>query len=405
MFTTGRGSWLHDEEGRAYLDFFAGAGALNYGHNHPHLKAALLEYLEGDNVVHSLDMMTAAKRLFLERFESVVLAPRQLPYKVQFPGPTGTNSVEAALKLARKITGRELIVGFTNAFHGMTLGSLAVTGNAMKRGGAGVPLVHATRMPYCNYLDEGASLDVFEAFLQDSGSGLDLPAGVIVETVQGEGGLQVASAPWMRRLEQICRSHDMLLIVDDIQMGVGRTGSYLSFEHMGVTPDIVCLSKSLSGYGLPMAITLFKRELDQWSPGEHNGTFRGNNPAFVTAAAALDLWEDPGFEAQIAERADQLDRGLAGLAGHYADHGADTKGRGLARGVTFDDPAIAGVVASAAFDHGLLVETAGAQDEVVKLMPPVTITADELDQGLDLLDRAIGGVLGVEALVAAGRAS
>lgn len=400
VFTTGRGTWLHDEQGRAYLDLFAGAGALNYGHNHPHMKAALLEYLEGDNVVHSLDMMTVAKRRFLERFEEVVLEPRGLDYKVQFPGPTGTNAVEAALKLARKVTGRELVVGFTNAFHGMTLGSLAVTGNAMKRGGAGVPLVHATRMPYCNYLDEGPSLDVFESFLQDSGSGLDLPAGVIVETVQGEGGLQVASATWMRRLAEICQAHDMLLIVDDIQMGVGRTGGYLSFEHMGITPDIVCLSKSLSGYGLPMAVTLLKPELDAWEPGEHNGTFRGNNPAFVTAAASLDLWADPAFEKGIAERVDQLDRGLVGLAGEHADHGADTKGRGLARGLTFDDPTVATRVAARAFERGMLLETAGAQDEVVKLMPPVTITPDEIDQALDLLDACVADVVGARSTAA-----
>ena len=393
VFTRARGARIWDEDGRSYLDFFAGAGALNYGHNHPELKQALIGYLADDNVVHSLDMMTEAKRTFLERFSSVVLEPRGLDYKVQFPGPTGTNSVEAALKLARKVTGRELVVGFTNAFHGMTLGSLSVTGNAMKRGGAGVPLVHATRMPYCNYLDETSSLDVLEAFLQDSGSGLDLPAAVIVETVQGEGGLNHASWTWLQRLEQICRSHGILLIVDDVQMGVGRTGPFFSFEPAGITPDIVCLSKSLSGYGMPMALTLFKQELDVWGPGEHNGTFRGFTPGFVTAATSLGFWESPDFQAGVEARADHLERALIGLASEHAAHGADVRGRGLARGVSFDDPEVAGEVAAACFERGLLVETSGAEGEVLKLLPPITISEAELDEGIDIIDSAVVDVL------------
>ncbi|MGH3910247.1 MAG: diaminobutyrate--2-oxoglutarate transaminase, partial [Pseudonocardiaceae bacterium] len=294
VFDRATGSWMYDEEGKPYLDFFAGAGALNYGHNHPELKRALIEYLERDGVTHGLDMTTVAKRIFLERFQQVVLGPRGLDYKVQFPGPTGANSVESALKLARKVTGRESIINFTNAFHGMTLGALSVTGNSMKRGGAGIPLVHATPMPYDNYLD-GQTPDFlwFERLLEDSGSGLNEPAAVIVETVQGEGGLNVARFEWLKALEQLCRRHDMLLIVDDVQMGCGRTGPFFSFEPAGITPDIVSLSKSISGYGLPMALTLIRPELDVWEPGEHNGTFRGNNAAFVTATRALEtFWTD-----------------------------------------------------------------------------------------------------------------
>jgi diaminobutyrate-2-oxoglutarate transaminase len=393
VFDTARGSEIWDEDGKRYLDFFAGAGALNYGHNHPDLKAPLLEFLAGDHVVHSLDTMTVAKRRFLERFSEVVLEPRGLDYRVQFPGPTGTNTVEAALKLARKVTGRELVVGFTNAFHGMTLGSLSVTGNAMKRGGAGVPLVHATRMPYCNYLDEGASLDVFEAFLQDSGSGLDLPAGVIVETVQGEGGLNTASFTWLKRLSEICRAYDMVLIVDDVQMGVGRTGPFFSFEPAGITPDIVCLSKSLSGYGMPMALTLFRPELDQWEPGEHNGTFRGFTPGFVTATASLDFWADPCFQQVVEQRGDQLERGLVGLASRFVSHGTDVRGRGMARGLAFEDTDAAEQVAARCFEQGLLVETSGAQGEVLKLLPPINVSAEDVDEALDIIGNATEDVL------------
>ncbi len=259
VFNHAQGSRIHDEDGHEYLDFFAGAGSLNYGHNNPVLKRTLLDYLEHDGVTHGLDMSTTAKRAFLEYFQNTVLRPRDLPYKVMFPGPTGTNAVEAALKLARKVKGRESIVSFTNAFHGMSLGSLAVTGNAFKRAGAGIPLVHGTPMPFDNYLD-GRTPDFiwFERLLEDQGSGLNKPAAVIVETVQGEGGINVARPEWLRALAALCERQDMLLIVDDIQMGCGRTGAFFSFEESGITPDIVTVSKSISGYGLPMSLCLFQ---------------------------------------------------------------------------------------------------------------------------------------------------
>jgi diaminobutyrate-2-oxoglutarate transaminase len=389
VFDRAAGSWMYAEDGKFYLDFFSGAGALNYGHNHPKLKQALLEYLQRDGVTHGLDMATVAKRTFLECFQQMVLEPRGLDYKVQFPGPTGTNSVEAALKLARKVTGRESIINFTNAFHGMTLGALSVTGNSMKRGGAGIPLVHATPMPYDNYLD-GQMPDFlwFERLLDDSGSGLNEPAAVIVETTQAEGGLNAARYEWLQALEQLCRRHDMLLIVDDVQMGCGRTGPFFSFEPAGITPDIVALSKSISGYGLPMALTLLKPELDIWEPGEHNGTFRGNNPAFVTATRTLEIfWSDDTLQRTTVDKGERINQALDGIA---ADRdGVTVRGRGMARGLAFEHAEQAGKVCTAAFDRGMLMETAGPSDEVAKLMPPLTISYGELDQGLDLLTEAV----------------
>ncbi|MFD9804847.1 aspartate aminotransferase family protein, partial [Streptomyces sp. NPDC059071] len=286
VFDTASGAWLTDENGKEFLDFFAGAGTLNYGHNNPVFKKALVDYIMADGITHALDMSTVAKRRLLETMRDLVFVPRGLDYKVQFPGPTGANAVEAALKLARKVTGRTTVLNFTNAFHGMTLGALSVTGNAAKRAGAGVPLVHATPMPYDGYLDEPEDFSWMRRALDDSSSGLDKPAAVIVETVQGEGGVNVARAEWLRALAELCSARGILLIVDDVQMGCGRTGGFFSFEVAGITPDIVCLSKSISGYGLPMALVLMRRELDQWAPGEHNGTFRGNNAAFVTAEVA-----------------------------------------------------------------------------------------------------------------------
>ncbi|MFD7919440.1 diaminobutyrate--2-oxoglutarate transaminase [Streptomyces sp. NPDC059740] len=392
VFDRAQGSRMFDEEGHAYLDFFSGAGSLNYGHNNPVLKRALLNYLERDGVTHGLDMSTTAKRAFLETFHSLVLRPRDLPYKVMFPGPTGTNAVEAALKLARKVKGRESIVSFTNAFHGMSLGSLAVSGNAFKRAGAGIPLVHGTPMPFDHYLD-GHTPDFFwfERLLEDQGSGLNRPAAVIVETVQGEGGVNVARAEWLRGLADLCERRDMLLIVDDIQMGCGRTGAFFSFEEAGIVPDIVTVSKSISGYGLPMALTLFKPELDLWEPGEHNGTFRGNNPAFVTATAALNsYWADGQLEKQTVERGEVVRSHLEAVtAKHPRPEATAYRGRGLVWGLQFADPGLAGRVAKRAFELGLLVETSGARDEVVKLMPALTIAPDELDDGLRILARAV----------------
>jgi diaminobutyrate-2-oxoglutarate transaminase len=389
VFDHARGSRIRDEGGTSYLDFFSGAGALNYGHNNPVLKRALLDYLERDGITHGLDMSTSAKREFLETFRDLVLAPRGMDHKVMFPGPTGTNAVEAALKLARKVKGREVVVSFTNAFHGMSLGALAVTGNSFKRAGAGTPLVHATPMPFDNYLD-GRVPDFlwFERLLQDSGSGLNRPAAVIVETVQGEGGVNVARAQWLRGLAALCTRHDMLLIVDDIQMGCGRTGAFFSFEEAGITPDIVTLSKSIGGYGLPLSLVLMRPELDVWQPGEHNGTFRGNNPAFVTATAALrTYWSDDALQQRTRGHAETVRVALEEICSRHP--GSSHRGRGLVWGLEFGDRSRAAKVCARAFELGLLLETSGPEGEVVKLMPALTVSPDELAEGLGLLARAV----------------
>ena len=302
VFKKAKGYKLWDENDKEYIDFFAGAGTLNYGHNNDDMKKLLIKYIEEDSITHSLDMATAARGKFLIRFNEVILEPRNLDYRVMFTGPTGTNAVESALKLARKVTGRQNVISFTNAFHGMTIGSLSVTGNSSKRRGAGVPLNHSVSMPFENYLSNNGSIEYIERYLEDQGSGLDLPAAIILETVQGEGGINAASDEWLRNIEKICRRFDILLIVDDIQAGCGRTGTFFSFERAGITPDIVTLSKSISGYGLPMAITLFKSEHDIWKPAEHNGTFRGNNLAFIAATEALSYWVNDNFTKEIDEK-------------------------------------------------------------------------------------------------------
>lgn len=381
---------MWDVDGRTYIDFFSGAGALNYGHNNSRMKEKLLQYIQEDGVIHSLDMGTMAKAQFLERFQEIIVKPRGLEYKVMFPGPTGTNAVESALKLARKATGRTDVIAFTNAFHGMTLGSLSVTGNRFKRNGAGIPLNNVVTMPYDRYLGTDVdSAGYLERLLADGGSGLSHPAAVIVETVQGEGGVHTARAEWLKHIEAICRAWDMVLIVDDVQVGCGRTGAFFSFEEAGIHPDIVCLSKSISGFGLPMAINLVKPALDVFEPGEHNGTFRGHNPAFVTATEALEYWRTDGLARRTLAKGDRVKERLEHLAQRFPETGAMVRGRGLIRGLALEPKGLADRVSSEAFSRGLVIETSGPDSEVLKLLPALTIDQDTLDQGMAILEESL----------------
>jgi diaminobutyrate-2-oxoglutarate transaminase len=389
-FVKAKGSMMWDAKGKSYIDFFAGAGALNYGHNNSKMKEKLISYIAEDGITHSLDMGTQAKATFLTNFNEKILKPRNLEYKVMFPGPTGTNTVESALKLARKVTGRELVISFTNGFHGMTLGSLSITGNSFKRHGAGVSLNHSMAMPFDQYLGEDVdTVDYLERFLEDSGSGVALPAAIILETVQGEGGLNVANADWLKRVEEICRRWDILLIVDDVQAGCGRTGTFFSFEQAGINPDIVCLSKSISGYGTPMALTLIKPEYDIWAPGEHNGTFRGHNLAFITATEALNYWENDDFTKDIIDKGLLVDEFLKGLVSKYPELEGEVRGKGLFRGIACGVEGLADKICAQAFERGLIMETSGPNSEVFKIMPALTIDCETLKQGFAIIEESV----------------
>jgi len=392
-FREAHNATLVDEDGQQYIDFLGGAGTLNYGHNNPAFKDALIEYIQNDGVTHGLDMHTEAKRDFLKTFKKNILEPRGMKYKVQFTGPTGTNAVEAALKIARKNTGRQNIVSFTNGFHGCTMGAASVTANGYYKEAIGMPLPGVHFMPYDGYLGDFNTLKYFEKALEDGSSGLGHPAAVIVECIQGEGGLNAASKEWMQGLQKICRKHDMLLIVDDIQAGCGRSGTFFSFEEFDIQPDIVTLSKSLGGYGLPMAVVLMKEKLDTWKPGEHNGTFRGNNHAFVTARMALETyWSDDSFSKQVKQKASLLKSRLktiqAGFAGDIKH-----KGRGIMQGIEFANGDIAGDITELAFKRGLIIETSGSDDQVVKILTPLTIEESTLNKGLDILESCVEDVM------------
>lgn len=396
LFDRAVGTTLVAADGQEYLDFFGGAGALNYGHNNPAFKKALLDYIERDGIVHGLDLATTAKKAFIEAFEQYILKPRGLTYKLQFPGPTGTNAVEAVLKLARQVTGRSNIVSFTNSFHGESAAALAATGNKEHRAAAGFPLAHVTSLPYEGYL--GASVDTieyFEKLLDDPNSGLDRPAAVILEAVQGEGGINVASVEWLQRLRALTARHGILMILDEIQAGVGRAGKFFSFETAGIVPDIVTLSKSLSAIGTPMALVLIKPEYDVWSPGAHTGTFRGNNYAFVTARAALETyWSDSRFEEEIARKSAVLAKELKSIADDFPKLGLSVRGRGLMYGLLSPKHhSLPALVSQEAFRRGLVIETAGSYGEVLKFMTALTITEVDLRRGLLIIRDSINTVL------------
>ncbi|HRO31185.1 diaminobutyrate--2-oxoglutarate transaminase [Citricoccus sp.] len=388
VLTTAKGSFVYDREGREYIDFLAGAGTLNYGHNDPDMKSALMAYVAGDGIAHGLDLHTAAKGDFLTAFHEAVLAPRQMDYRVQFTGPTGTNAVEAALKLARKVTGRTNVIAFTNGFHGVSLGSLAATGSSHHRM-SGQGLQGVTRMAYDGY--HGPDIDtseLLERMLSDASSGVDAPAAIILECVQGEGGLNQVSPAWLRRVAGLAAQHGALLIVDDCQAGCGRTGTFFSFEDMGIAPDLVVLAKSISGFGLPMSVLLIRPDLDRWKPGEHNGTFRGNAHAFVTAEVAIrKFWAGTQFTEVIGRRSELVRTRLEEISG--AIPGSRVKGRGMMQGLDVVDEGVSAAVRRTCAANGLLIEAGGPRDEVIKVMAPLTTDETTLDRGLEILRSAV----------------
>jgi diaminobutyrate-2-oxoglutarate transaminase len=397
VFTRAKGSVIYDEQGRRYVDFLAGAGALNFGHNHDAIKDALIAYISNDGLAHGLDLHTTAKADFLDAFVHQVLLPRGLDYKVQFTGPTGTNAVEAALKIARKATGRTEIFAFMGGYHGDSLGSLAATANRDHRRSAGVELGNVTFIPFpAGAMAEIDTLAYLRGILMDSHSGVDLPAGIIVETVQAEGGVNIASIEWLQELRSICDDYGIVMIVDEVQTGVGRTGPYFSFERAGIIPDVVAVSKSISGSGQPMALTLLRPELDLWAPGEHTGTFRGNQLAFVTGRVAIDLFETEAIEACTDANASLIESQLHDEM-IQLDARLEIRGIGMIWGVDTAaiDPTggLARLISQLCFDDGLIIERVGRNDTVLKILPPLTITREELVEGLEILVAATRAAL------------
>lgn len=394
-FVSAKGSIYKDTEGNEYIDFFDGAGALNYGHNPDYIKEKLIKYLESDGIVHALDMYTVPKENFINYFEEKILKPRKLDYKIAFPGPTGTNSIELALKLARKVKQRPYIWAFTGAFHGMTLGALALTTESAARKAAGVPLNYTVHIP-APYSMGGNfdSIAYMEQLLSDDHSGYEKPAAIIIETVQQEGGIHVFSKEFLKDLRALCDKYDILLICDEVQIGCSRSGTFFSFERADIVPDIVCMSKSIGGYGIPFAVTLFKKELDVFKPGEHNGTFRGCQLSMVAGLAALEMTVEQDIPAQVRRKEKSVKEYLDKEIKPLLKGKMEIRGIGLSWGIEFNDGKLARAVLDKCFEKKLIIELAGSYDSVLKIMPSLVIEDELLLKGLNIVKESIQEVIG-----------
>ncbi|MDT0546494.1 aspartate aminotransferase family protein [Streptomyces lonegramiae] len=397
----GSGSFVRDVDGNVFIDFLGGAGVLSLGHNHPELVQSVVRQL--DTLTHGLDFPTPAKDAFTEAQLSMLPPRLRERTKVHFCGPTGANAVEAALKLCKIATGRGDIVSFHGGFHGSTHAAMAVSGLVSQKAPVrdGMPGVHF--FPYCSSACPAGPAPgscardcagYLERALRDDLGGIPLPAAVILEMVQGEGGVVVARTEFVRRVREVTRSLGIPMIVDEVQTGCGRTGTWFAFEQYGIEPDVIVASKALSGMGLPVALILYDAALDTWEPGAHIGTFRGNQLAFVAGAEAVRIVRRDDVLANVRRRGVQVADRLGELIGNPWVR--EVRGRGLMWGIELANPgdgrpatALAGEVQTYALRHGLIVERGGRQDAVVRILPPLNVTADVVDTACSILVEAV----------------
>lgn len=407
---TATGCTVTDVEGRSYLDCLAGAGTLALGHNHPEVIAALKDVLSSGLPLHTLDLTTPVKDRFVsDLFDTFPEALRR-EAKIQFCSPSGSDAVEAAIKLAKTATGRTDVVAFTGAYHGMSQGSLSLMGSLGPKASVGqlvpgthfFPYPYSYRCPFGRGGDETARLagEYFERALKDPEGGINRPAAVILEAVQGEGGVIPAPVEWLRKVRAVTAELGIPLILDEVQSGVGRTGSFYAFEKAGILPDIVVLSKAIGG-GLPLAVVVYRSGLDLWKPGAHAGTFRGNQLAMAAGQKTLEIIARDGLVERAAEAGSRLRRHLEAVARSSAYIG-DVRGTGLMLGVEIIDPTgcrdsagrlpasteAAAAVQADAFRQGLILETGGRFGSVLRLLPPLIISDAEIDRAADILASA-----------------
>ncbi|MFF1462170.1 aspartate aminotransferase family protein [Streptomyces sp. NPDC058330] len=397
------GSLIEDLDGNVFLDCLAGAGVLSLGHGHPELVAVAERQMK--TFVHGLDLPTQVKDDFVEEQLSMLPEPMRRSTRIQFCGPTGANAVDAAVKLCKTYTGRGDIVSFQGGFHGSTHAAMALTGLVEQKSpiANGMPGVHFFPYSSCHRCPLGLrreSCDTncatyLERSLEDPNGGVDKPAAVILELVQGEGGVIPADPEFVRRVREVTRELDIPLVVDEVQTGCGRTGTWFAFEQYGIEPDVVIASKALSGMGLPAAVIMYDERLDTWAPGAHSGTFRGNQMAFATGAETIRIVRRDDVLGNVRARGAQLTARLDALRERCA-WVADVRGRGLMLGIELADPetgerasALAGEVQAHALREGLILELGGRDDCVVRLLPPLVITEAEADFAADVLDRVL----------------
>lgn len=402
-----RGIYVEDVEGRVFIDCLAGAGTLALGHNHPVVIAAIQQVLKDELPLHTLDLTTPVKDRFVQDLLEALPADFARDAKVQFCGPSGTDAIEAALKLVKTATGRGTMLAFHGAYHGMTQGALQLMGslgpkrplNSLLQGVQFMPYPYDYRCPFGLGGEAGvqAGLRYIETVLNDPEGGVPQPAGLIVEPVQGEGGVIPAPDAWLRGVRELTARAEVPLIVDEVQSGFGRTGRMFAFEHAGITPDVIALSKAIGG-SLPLAALVYRGNLDVWKPGAHAGTFRGNQMAMAAGSATIRHIRSEGLVERAQQAGQRLMAGLKQLQRDYPQLG-DVRGRGLMLGVEIVDPrgsrnshghlpaapGLASALQAACLRHGLIVELGGRHGSVLRLLPPLVITDKQIGHVLDIL--------------------
>ena len=405
------GIYVEDVEGRVFIDCLAGAGTLALGHNHPVVVQAVRALLDDESPLHTLDLTTPVKDRFVQDLFDVLPADFARQAKVQFCGPTGADAVEAALKLVKTATGRGTTLAFHGAYHGMTQGALQLMGNlgpkrplnGTLQGVQFLPYPYDYRCPFGLGGEAGArvGLRYIDTVLSDPECGVPQPAGIIVEPVQGEGGVIPAPDAWLRGLRDIATQAQVPLILDEVQTGFGRTGQWFGFQHAGIVPDVLVLSKALGG-GLPLSVVVYRGELDQWAPGAHAGTFRGNQMAMAAGSATLRFIREQALHEHAGRMGLRLMRHLAQLRSDFPQL-AEVRGRGLMVGVEVVDAdaahasdrpapaasALASAIQAQCLRHGLILELGGRHGSVLRLLPPLVITEAEVDHVAEIFACAV----------------
>lgn len=407
-----KGSIITDVEGKRYIDCLAGAGTLALGHNHPKVQEAILTTVASDLPLHTLDITTPLKDEFSQYLCHLLSSASNTDnYCLQFCGPTGADAVEAAIKLAKKVTGRSSIISFSGGYHGMSHGALAMTGNLAPKQGINGLMPHVQFLPYPNEYrcafgltsDQSvqAHCHYFEHFLNDVESGVCRPAAVILEVIQGEGGVNPAPKPWLQHVRQVTKQLDILLIVDEVQTGFCRTGDWFAFEYADLDPDMVVMSKAIGG-GLPLAVLGIKKTYDAWQAGNHSGTFRGNQLAMATGLTTLKILKEDNVASQVKERGDWFIHALKSLQASYPQIG-HVRGRGFMVGLEIIDPSMPALIDGSkpadgelaaklqkrCFENGLILEKGGRSGSVLRFLPPLTISYDELISVIERLKKAL----------------
>ena len=410
-----QGIHVQDSEGRWFIDCLAGAGTLALGHNHPEVVQSMRNLLDGQRPLHTLDLMTEAKDDFIRELYALLPPEFAKDARIQFCGPAGTDAVEAALKLVRTATGRSNLMAFHGAYHGMTQGALGLMGNlgpkayldGMASNAQFLPFPYDYRCPFGvgGEAGERIGLHYIQNQLTDPESGVLPPAGMILETVQGEGGVVPASAHWLREIRRITHEAGVPLILDEIQCGVARTGKPFAFQHAGIVPDVLVLSKAIGG-SQPMAVVVYHQKLDVWKPGSHAGTFRGNQLAMVAGATTLRIVREQQLDQHAAAMGERLSGHLRALQKDFPQMG-DVRGMGLMLGVEMVDPEgrpdvlgrfphsgeLASRIQRQCLQRGLIIEVGGRHSSVIRFLPPLIVTAAQIDQIAEIFRAAVSAAI------------